>query len=143
MPIRPARSTDAPELARLATQLGYPSTTAQVVRRLEAFFSKSECAVFVAEGEGGALAGFVSVQSRHQIESDPDAVIEGLVVDASDRRRGVGRALMAEAEGWARGQGLGRVRLRSNTIRTEARAFYESIGYRVVKTQNAFQKTLI
>ena len=141
MRIRPVEPRDAAEVARLATQLGYPSTADQVARRLAVLATKSESAVFVAEGEG-RLDGWINVQGRHQVESDPDAIIEGLVVDEAARRRGVGRALLGTAETWAKERRYGTVRIRSNTIRVDARRFYESLGYEVFKTQNAFRKTL-
>ena len=31
--------------------------------------------------------------------------------------------------------------VRSNNLRTEAQGFYEHLGYKVTKTQNAFRKT--
>jgi len=145
MRIRTVAPADAPEVARLATQLGYPSTASQVAARLEALTGRADGAVFVAEAEdpAGRLAGWISVRGRHQVESDPDAVIEGLVVDAEVRRRGVGRALIAAVEDWARARGYGSVRVNSNTVRAEARRFYESAGYSVIKTQNAFRKPLM
>src|SRR5262249_24487989 len=127
MRIRPVEPSDAPEVARLSTQLGYPSTADQVARRLAVLATKSENAVLVAEGEG-RLDGWISVVGRHQVESDPDAVIEGLVVDEAIRRTGVGRALLGAAESWARAHRYGSVRVRSNTIRVDARRFYESLG---------------
>jgi len=141
MRIRLVQSEDATEVARLATLLGYPSTAEQVARRLAILATKPESAVFVAESEAG-LEGWISIQGRHQVESDPDAIIEGLVVDARARRKGVGRALIGAAESWARGGGYGSIRVRSNTIRVEARRFYEGVGYEAFKTQNAFRKAL-
>jgi ribosomal protein S18 acetylase RimI-like enzyme len=34
------------------------------------------------------------------------------------------------------------MRVRSNTVRTRARAFYERAGYQVTKTQHQFRKNL-
>jgi GNAT superfamily N-acetyltransferase len=75
-------------------------------------------------------------------EQDPVAEIAGLVVDAEWRGSGVGKLLMQRAEDWARANGLRMVVLRSNVIRSEAHAFYESIGYTRFKTQHAFRKQL-
>jgi hypothetical protein len=35
---------------------------------------------------------------------------------------------------------VGRVRVRSNIVRTDARRFYERLGYAVTKTQNVFDR---
>jgi GNAT superfamily N-acetyltransferase len=64
------------------------------------------------------------------------------VVDEQARGAGVGRALMARAEQWARDHGCVAVTLRTNVVRTEAHAFYEKLGYGNVKTQHAYRKRL-
>jgi len=50
--------------------------------------------------------------------------------------------LVEAAEEWAVMRGLDVMSLRSNFLRVEAHAFYEHLGYKVVKTQNAFRKRL-
>jgi GNAT superfamily N-acetyltransferase len=59
------------------------------------------------------------------------------------RGTGVGRRLIEAAEEWAMARGLDVMGLRSNQVRTEARGFYEHLGYKVIKTQNAFRKNLV
>ena len=68
--------------------------------------------------------------------------VAGLVVDEKCRGRGIGRALMGRAESWAREHGCAMVSLRSNVIRSEAHAFYQGLGYSLVKTQHAFRRKL-
>ena len=55
---------------------------------------------------------------------------------------GVGRLLVEAAEEWALERGFDIMGVRSNTLRLDAHAFYEHLGYRVVKTQKAFRKRL-
>ncbi len=50
--------------------------------------------------------------------------------------------LMDQVERWSRQHGYGSVRLRSNVVRSRAHAFYERLGYEVIKTQKAFCKNL-
>jgi hypothetical protein len=47
---------------------------------------------------------------------------------------------MEQAERWAQARGSRSVRLRSNVVRSRAHTFYESLGYRVIKSQKAFCK---
>jgi aminoglycoside 6'-N-acetyltransferase I len=66
-------------------------------------------AAFVALRAEGGLAGFVELRLRDFAEgctSSPVAYVEGWWVDTDFRRRGVGEALMAAAEDWARRCGL-------------------------------------
>mmetsp|Transcript_676 Transcript_676/g.2079 ORF Transcript_676/g.2079 Transcript_676/m.2079 type:complete len:404 (-) Transcript_676:874-2085(-) len=59
----------------------------------------------------------------------PRAVLDGLVVRASSRRAGVGRALVAEAEMLARSWGSGALLLRVEAANRGAREFYTQLGY--------------
>jgi GNAT superfamily N-acetyltransferase len=63
-------------------------------------------------------------------------------VDEAHRGTGIGKALLKRAETWARDQGHRVLRIRSNVVRTEAHAFYESMGYGHTKTSNVFVKDI-
>ena len=141
--IRPMRSEDAAEVAQLTTQLGYPATEEEIRRRYDLIKNRSDGRLFVAQHAGTAVVGWVHVQELYMLESDARAEIFGLVVADSARGTGVGRRLIEAAEEWATTRGLRVMGLRSNNLRTDARGFYEHLGYKVTKTQNAFRKTLV
>jgi len=138
MHIRPLSEGDCVAAAELCTQLGYPSTPPQVERRLRILEGQG---LFGAE-EGSRLVGWVHVQTRCELESEPFAEICGLVVDERLRGQGVGRALVSAAEEWARREGHVEVRVRSNSIRTRTHRFYQQLGYEVAKTSHVFHKSL-
>ena len=140
--VRRARKEDAAAIAGLAGQLGYPSTKEQVERRLERVLTDSEHALFVAEMPGERIGGWLHAFSYHVVESDPRVEVAGLVVDETQRGTGVGRLLMQSAEDWAREKSYTGVGLRSNIVRHAAHAFYQSIGYKIPKTQHVFRKEL-
>ncbi len=139
--VRPAKAKDAEDIARLATELGYPSATQEVGARLKLILQNPEHAAFVAV-KAERVIGWVHVFVKHLLESDAEAEIGGLVVDARHQRGGAGRLLMQRAEQWAGAKGLRSVYLRSNVIRKDAHAFYQKLGYQVVKTQFALRKAL-
>jgi len=66
----------------------------------------------------------------------------GLVVTAAERGAGIGARLIAEAEAWARAQGVGSVRVRSNVTRERTHRFYLRAGYAITKTSYLFVKQL-
>lgn len=134
-------AADAGAVAALAGELGYPSTTEQVTRRIRALEGRDGEHAIVAELDG-ALVGWTHVRAIACLESEPHAEIWGLVVSERVRSRGVGSALVSECERWAQSRGLAMIRLRSNVVRTRAHALYERIGYRVVKQQKVFEKQL-
>jgi aminoglycoside 6'-N-acetyltransferase I len=64
--------------------------------------------VVVADAGDNKLAGFLEASIRpfvEDCESDNVGYLEGWFVDAEYRRTGLGRALVAAAEAWARGKG--------------------------------------
>lgn len=139
---RTATLHDAPRLAPLSGQLGYPSTPGQVAARLAAILDDPEHVIFVAENNLGEISGWADIFVMRTIGADPRAEIAGLVVDESRRSHGIGRLLMARAEEWAREKGCAAVTLRSNVIRERAHTFYERLGYQLIKTQKSFRKML-
>jgi GNAT superfamily N-acetyltransferase len=139
--IREARLSDAGALARLATQLGYPTMADQAVRRVTGILARPGNRILVAEADG-EVVGWIHVAESVTLESDPAAKIAGLVVDEAFRGAGVGARLVADAEAWAAGQGHDRIRVRSNVKRNRARRFYERAGFTVTKRQRNFEKPL-
>jgi GNAT superfamily N-acetyltransferase len=139
--IRLATAADAEGIAQLCGQLGYPSTADEAIQRLRAVTQYSEHAVFVAEADG-RLAGWIHVFLRPSLTTEPSAEVAALVVDERFRSRGIGQALMSEAELWAVEQGYRMVTLRSSVKRLRAHAFYERLGYETIKTSKSFRKML-
>jgi GNAT superfamily N-acetyltransferase len=93
-------------------------------------------AILVAE-EGGRIVGVVQLKLL-DTPGDPfktprrRALVEDLVVDQGERRRGIGGALMTAATQWARRRGAEQLVLTLWTGNAEAEAFYEGLGYRTV-----------
>jgi ribosomal protein S18 acetylase RimI-like enzyme len=126
--LRLATAGDAPAIAALFTDEGYPAGPSDIVARLERFDSP-DSRVVVAEHDE-AILGFIAVHAMARFEHDDRIVrILALVVDAGARERGVGRALMGEAERFGREIGAAFVELTAGHHRPEARHLYESLGY--------------
>jgi GNAT superfamily N-acetyltransferase len=140
--VRPASHDDAPELARLAAELGYPMPTDEMRRRLGALLSSDRHHVAVVEGEPPRLLGFVHVEHRTSLEGGDRAELMGLVVDARARRQGLGRRLLAAAEEWAGQRALAALTVRSNVARTSSHPFYAAQGYALSKTQHVYSRAI-
>lgn len=126
--IRPATTADADAIATLFTDEGYPAGPSDIVVRLGRFASDA-ARVLVAEHDG-SLLGFIAIHAIPRFEHDDHFVrILALVVDAGARERGVGRALMAEAERVAAELGAAYLEITAGHHRPEARRLYESLGY--------------
>ncbi|HMJ79557.1 MAG TPA: GNAT family N-acetyltransferase [Candidatus Dormibacteraeota bacterium] len=126
--IRTAQSADAEAIAALFTDEGYPAGPSDIVERLERFDSEYS-AVRVAS-IGGEVVGFVAVHVLPRFEhSDRIARVLALVVDPGVRERGLGHALMSEAERVARETGCAFIEVTAGHHRPEALQLYESMGY--------------
>jgi len=139
--LRGARLTDAAEMARLAGELGYPASANAMQERLAALLPDAGQHIAVA-ADGERLLAWMHVQRGLTLDVGARAEIVGLVVDATARRHGLGRRLVAAAEDWARAQGLAALMVRSNVARDVSHPFYESIGFARVKTQHVYTKRL-
>jgi aminoglycoside 6'-N-acetyltransferase I len=102
--------------------------------------------VFVAEASGQSLLGFIEVGLRsHADHCDPAlpvGYVEGWYVVEGQRRRGIGKRLLAAAEDWAQRQGC--VEMASDTqIGNElSLRVHESLGFRVAERAILFHKSL-
>ena len=129
-PVRDARAEDAEAMSRLCAQLGYPAHEAAIPSRLARLQADPNARALVADAGDGPI-GLATVHLRHTINHEaPIAQLTLLVVDESQRTRGVGRALVEAAEQWAHAQGCHRIVVTTALQRADAHAFYERIGYR-------------
>jgi GNAT superfamily N-acetyltransferase len=138
--IRKATTDDAPAVAQLSGQLGYPVEEPVMRERLERFLQLEEHAVFVAETI--EVVGWIHGAEYELLEVGRHAEIWGLVVADGQRGKGVGRQLIDAAEQWARSRGLDEISFRSNVIRPESHPFYDRLGFTRYKTQHAYRKRL-
>ena len=140
--IRLAQDQDCAEIARLASQLGYPASGDAMRMRLQRLRASPNDVVFVAASAEGRLLGWIHGVLSQFLESDYRVEIGGLIVDEQFYRKGVGRALVERIESWAVDHGVMQASVRCRTTRAEAHVFYESLGYRRAKTQIVFRKAL-
>jgi GNAT superfamily N-acetyltransferase len=140
--IRRARTSDASKLAELSGQLGYPTTAAEITKRLRKLKPASENALFVAESLDAGVVGWAHVSVTYLVEVGTRAELNGLIVAENQRSLGAGARLLEAAEDWARKHGCPGMSVRSNVIRERAHKFYERQGYEHYKTQKAFRKAL-
>jgi GNAT superfamily N-acetyltransferase len=136
--IREIGLEDAMAAARLSAQFGYPSSAEAMAERIGLLLQSPQDVGFVAE-LGGGLLGWMQVSRMLRLESGEFGEITGLVVDARARGAGVGKQLIAQARVWAQAQGLSRLVVRMNVMRTETRGFYTKMGFQEKKQQLVFE----
>ncbi len=128
--VREARRDDAPALANLLDQLGYPADEALIQRRLAGQLDHGDAGLLVAEGDDGQVLGFISLHVIPQLALEGDFCrISYLCVDVSARGRGLGERLVQAAEAYARARGCDRMELHCDWRREAAQRFYARLGY--------------
>jgi predicted N-acetyltransferase YhbS len=126
--VRPATAGDADRIGELLTELGYPADAREVAKRLAYWLPDQTSEVLVAES-GGRVVGSISLHAIPYLERTGRWMrIESLVVDASLRRAGAGRALMAAAERQARIWGCLQIEVTSLRSRADAQGLLQSTG---------------
>jgi GNAT superfamily N-acetyltransferase len=128
--LRSALEGDAEELARLTTELGYPTSADEMSTRLHAILLRSDYFTAVADSEQ-EVVGYVGAAVGHLYERNGSyGRVVALVVSEQHRGRGIGKALLQFAEDWMWSCGASVVVVNSGDHRADAHHFYESQGYR-------------
>ena len=136
--IREARPEDAATLVALGSSVGREPeawllnvdgwrSVGEERRYLRALKRHPDAAVFVADDDGAIVA-------RLSIARDPHSASRhvadlGLMVAASHRRQGIGRALLEQAVAWARDAGIVKLELHVFPWNEPAIRLYEEFGF--------------
>ena len=100
---------------------------------------------FVADANG-EVTGFAEVSLRSDYvngcETSPVAFLEGIYVRPEQRRRGVGRALVAAAEQWGREQGCSEMGSDALLANDESHRFHGGAGFEETERVVYFRKPL-
>jgi RimJ/RimL family protein N-acetyltransferase len=137
--IRPADPADAAGLVELGRAVGSEPgrwlittedwrSAADERRYLKALRRYEHAAVFVAEAADGRIVGRLSL-ARDQHPASRHVADLGLMVAASHRRQGIGRALLAEAVRWSRERGISKLELHVFPHNEPAIRLYEEFGF--------------
>ena len=107
--IRRVAPADRSEWLRMRRLLWPNADPDDLASELDSMMADPLTPVFVAQRETGSLCGLLEAGTRPYADgcgTSPVGYIEGWYVDEDVRRLGIGRALVAEAEDWARENGL-------------------------------------
>jgi aminoglycoside 6'-N-acetyltransferase I len=145
MKIRAYRDSDWPEWLRMSLALFPEHTEADLAAGMHESRNRTDLEVFVAERPDASLAGFVEVGTRPYADgcdTSPVGYLEAWYVDADVRRQGVGRALVAAAETWARVRGYREMASDARLNNTVSHAAHRRAGYQEVDRVVQFRKLL-
>jgi len=148
MRVRPIEPGDERAWAAMRGALWPEADAGELARECAAFFERPEMidAVFVAEDEAGELIGFVELSLRSHAEGcsgSPVPYVEGWYVAGRARSGGVGRALIAAAEGWAVALGHSEIGSDARIDNRISHKAHAALGFKEVKRDVHFRKALL
>lgn len=137
--IREAQPEDIEQLIQISTSLGYEEMSAEFAKRnISQILNSNTDRIWVYEEEE-IIKGWLHIFIALRLASSNFAEIGGLAIKESSRRTGIGRKLVEKAMQWATSNQLP-VRVRCNTIRSDANKFYEDVGFIFKKEQRVYEK---
>ena len=136
--VRAAEPADAAQLVALASAVGAEPegwllsddrwrSVGDERRYIRAVRRHPNGAVLVAESPEGIVGRLSLARDAHR--SSPHVADVGLMVAAASRRRGIGTALLAAGEDWARSAHVTKLELHVFPHNEAAIALYEKVGY--------------
>jgi aminoglycoside 6'-N-acetyltransferase I len=145
--VRPITPADGPRWLALRRAL-WPDENDSHPREIAAFFAgprRLPLEVLVAEDSARGVLGFVELSIRPYAEGCETArvgFLEGWYVVPEARREGVGRALVAAAEAWARGQGCREFASDTELDNAPSTTAHQALGFEAVCAIRCFRKDL-
>ena len=137
--VRQATPEDAEALATLANAFNGTAVTAADVQVRLAVSRRHELVYLAVDNE--QPAGFVCAQVYDSIcYIRPMAEVTELFVSDSHRRRGVGRALLAQVETDLAARQVNEIRIETHATNVSARKLYLASGYNVTEQQVLVKK---
>ena len=142
--IRVIQQKDAETIKNICeSELGHKTTVALLRQRIEELADNDHYYIMVFENDQThQVLGFIQAEKYNLLYGDNGWNIIALAVESNAQGRGIGKQLLLSLENYAKKSGYTFIRLNSNTVRTEAHAFYQHLGYQCDKTQKRFIKQI-
>ena len=147
MPVRPARESDRHSWERMSEGL-WPSLPGRHAEDIERYFAgelREPVEVFLAFDDQGEAAGLIELSIRAYAEgciTDHVAFIEGWYVEPTARGSGIGAALVAAAESWARSRGCMELGSAAEVDNLASASAHRAVGFEEAGVIRCFKKAL-
>jgi aminoglycoside 6'-N-acetyltransferase I len=145
MIIRRVREEDYQQWYHLRLALWPDASQPEDEQDMRDYMTSERRTAFVAEADDGGLIGFLEANIRDYADGCTTrhvGYIEGWYVDEEHRRRGIGAALVREAEDWARSKGCTEMASDCLLENDVSLAAHTALGYEEVERLIHFIKQL-
>ena len=131
----------APQVAELLGQLGYPSEPEAIRQKISALSTSKADYIWIAQSRG-KVVGLLAFHVTPLLHAPGNlGRITALVVDENFRGKGIGKLLVETAEKWAWDRDCTRIELTSGDQRSRAHQFYQDLGYAMESKRFIKRKT--
>lgn len=143
MLIRRMKIEDIPELAVLYKQFWNETSCVEMMRNQFVKLQNRNSHILLSAIEQNHLVGSVMGVVCEELYGDckPFLVIENMIVNESDRKKGIGKALIAEIQRLAKERECTQMILVTESNRLDACHFYEFVGFHP-STNKGYKKKL-
>jgi GNAT superfamily N-acetyltransferase len=138
--VRSIEPSDAEQVSVLTEQLGYQRSAEDIRAWIEALPMRAKDRAGFVACIADEIVGWIEVSVQHHLQSEPHALIGGLVVKDGYRNRQIGLRLCEYVETWTWERGLDIVRVTSRSTRLDAHRFYDRNGYTLTKLSHVYEK---
>jgi len=143
--VRALEAADRAAHVRMRSALWPDADVAELDAEFEEMLLDPDQVVFVAERDDGGLCGMVEAGVRafaNGVDESPCAFVEGWWVDADMRQAGIGRALIAAVEEWARARSFHELGSDAELHNTVSHRAHEALGFEERERVVYFRKRL-
>ena len=145
--VSPATAADAADWAEMRGALWPSGAGGEHAREIaELLVEPGETLNLIARDDDNQALGFLEASIRHDYvngcKTSPVAFLEGIFVSAAARGQGVARALVAEAETWARRKRLSEFASDAPVQNGGSQAMHAALGFEETQRVVFFRKRL-
>jgi ribosomal protein S18 acetylase RimI-like enzyme len=128
--VRTANEEDSEQLEHLEREAWSSESSPNPLYEGPVFGKRIPFADVIVASSGGTLIGYIAIGRRTPFASNAHVgVVRSIVVAAGQKRAGIGKRLLAEAEREARRRGFKALRLTVMASNVAARGLYVSAGF--------------
>lgn len=120
-------------------EMGYKYPLEETRNKLYQLINSDKDKIYVAETDK-KVVGYIHANDYDVIYAPHMKNIMGVAVLKEYKKQGIGKALLAKVEEWAKETGASGIRLVSGSKRMDAHSFYRNCGYGNDKQQLNFTK---
>ena len=144
MIIRDLQIEDIESLSNLYYQFWNENSNLQKMKNKLVELQENDAYILLCSFDGNDVTGSVMGIICEDLygECQPFLLLENMVVDTNYRKKGLGKALYAELEKRAKARGCTQIILVTETNRTDACGFYQSLGFHPTANKGYKKKLL-